>query len=128
VPGEAFGPLDSSGTLPLRDFGLVRPERYRRKAQFEPHPQLVVLSTRGDGPEQWLRAGQALQRVLLTATVRGVAAQPVTQALESPRLRALITHRDSGRYAQMILRIGYGLPAAQTPRRLLPDVLPDWDA
>ncbi|WP_262402641.1 hypothetical protein [Actinomadura sp. CNU-125] len=33
----------------------------------------ALLTTRGDSPAEWLRAGQALQRVLLTGTVRSVS-------------------------------------------------------
>ena len=34
----------------------------------------AALSTRGDGPQAWLRTGQAVQRVILTAAARAVAA------------------------------------------------------
>jgi hypothetical protein len=71
VPTDAIGPWDVLETLPLRDFGLVHPEQPRHEARFEPDPTLVVLYTTGDTPAEWLRAGQALQRVLLTATVLG---------------------------------------------------------
>ncbi|MFI0356842.1 hypothetical protein [Actinomadura sp. 9N407] len=36
-------------------------------------PGRAVLTTRGAGPIDWLRAGQALQRVLLTSAARSVA-------------------------------------------------------
>ena len=39
-----------------------------RRATFEPEPALLVLATRGDQWLDWVLAGQALQRVLLTAT------------------------------------------------------------
>src|SRR5262249_44147159 len=84
------GPGDALEALPLRDFGLTHPTEPRRAARFEPDPTLVVLSTAGDGPEAWLRAGQALERVLLTATVRGLASTPMTQPLEIPALRELV--------------------------------------
>ena len=51
-------------------------------ARFERRPQLLVLSTDGDRPLDWLRAGQALQHALLTATRYGVAASFLTQPLE----------------------------------------------
>ena len=47
--------------------------------RFERRPQLMVLSTDGDRPLDWLRAGQALQRALLTATHHGVSASFLTQ-------------------------------------------------
>src|SRR5438477_45265 len=45
VPRAAFGPWDALETLPLRDFGLTRPDEPRRSAHFEARPTLVVLST-----------------------------------------------------------------------------------
>ena len=56
------------------------PPRY---AWFEEHPQLAVLSTRAAGPDGWLAAGQALERVWLTATSRGISVSPLTQPLET---------------------------------------------
>jgi nitroreductase len=123
VPLDAYGPLDANGTFPVRDFGLARPDRYRRSVPFERHPQLVLLCTRGDDRRQWLHAGQAMQRVLLTATVRGVSTQPMTQALEFDDLRASLADPASGLVAQLVLRIGYGLPTAPSPRRPLSDLL-----
>jgi nitroreductase len=121
VPRTTFGPWDALETLPLRDFGLTRPDDPRRRAHFEAHPTLVLLSTKADTPQQWLRAGQALERVLLTATVRGLATTPLTQPLELPRLRKLLT--DGTGVPQVILRIGYGPATAASPRRPLSDVV-----
>jgi len=84
---------------------------------------VLVLRTTGDAPRDWVRAGQAMQRVLLTATVRGVATTPMTQALEVPDIRRLLTDPTRHRYPQLILRVGYGRPAAATPRRPLAEVL-----
>jgi nitroreductase len=123
IPVTAFGPLDARRVLPLRDFGVTRPELPRREATFEPYPTIALLYTFGDGADQWLRAGQALQRVLLTATVRGLAATPMTQPLEAPHLRDLLVDTTQGMAAQVILRLGYGPPTVGTPRRPLTDVL-----
>ncbi|TMM39892.1 MAG: nitroreductase [Actinobacteria bacterium] len=123
VPQAAFGPWDALETLPLRDFGLTRRTEPRRGAHFEAHPTLVVLSTAGDTPQQWLRAGQALERVLLTATVQGLATTPLSQPLELPRLRLLMTDRDVSAYPQVVLRIGYGPAGVPSPRRPLDDVV-----
>jgi nitroreductase len=126
VPAQAFGPRDPDDEVPpVRDFGLTQPQRRRRQAHFEPDPTVAVLDTVGDRPADWLRAGQALERVLLTATVRGLAATPMTQPLESPELRPLLTDVRAGRFAQVILRLGYAPPAAPVPRRPLDEVLID---
>jgi len=117
LPPYAVGYLDKGGVVPLRNFRIAPSDTPVRRALFEPRPCIVMLSTRGDKPWHWLRAGQALQRVLLTATVRGLAAQPMTQALEQPDLRGQLTDVDDGWHAQMVLRLGYGRPAPVTPRR-----------
>jgi nitroreductase len=85
---------------------------------------LVLLFTAGDGPADWMRAGAALQRVLLTATVRGLAATPLSQMLEVPKLRGLLADTVIGQVAQSVLRIGYATtPAPPTPRRPVEDVI-----
>jgi nitroreductase len=123
VPPQAFGPWDALEALPLRDFGLTQPQLRRRSERFEPYPTIAVLSTDGDTTAHWLRSGQALQRVLLTATVHGLATTPMSQPLEIPVLRELITDTRTGRWAQVILRLGYAQPTVPTPRRPLADVL-----
>lgn len=122
VPAWSFGPTDDWDVLPIRDFGLTHADVPRRQARFESAPTMVVLYTRGDSPLQWLRAGQAMERVLLTATVRGVSNTPMTAPTELPELRALLSDDDT-RVAQIILRLGYGDPVPPTPRRRLRDVL-----
>jgi nitroreductase len=120
VPAAVFGPLSGLLGLPLRDFGLAQPGP-RPVADFETRPTVAVLYAR-DTPAQWLRAGQALQRVLLTATVRGVSTTLMTQPLENPTLRDRLTGV-AGR-PQVILRLGYAQHAvARTPRRPLGDVV-----
>jgi nitroreductase len=123
VPPQAFGPWAALETLPLRDYGLTQPQLQRHDEPFEPYPTILVLSTNGDSPHQWVRAGQALQRALLVATVHDLAATPMSQPLEIPELRDLVTNTRSGRWAQVILRVGYGPPTAVTPRRPLREVL-----
>jgi nitroreductase len=123
IPARSFGPTDDTGVLPMRDFGLAHADVPRRQARFEAAPTIVVLYTAADGPIQWLRAGQAMERVLLTATVRGVSNTPMTAPTEVPELRDLLTDTHDGRVAQVILRLGYGDPCPPTPRRPLADVV-----
>ena len=120
VPAAVFGPRSGLLGLPLRDFGLARPGP-RPVADFETKPTIALLYA-GDTPAQWLRAGQALQRVLLTAAVRGVAVSLMTQPLENPKLRKRLCGV-AGR-PQVILRLGYAQRAVSgTPRRPLSDVV-----
>ncbi|MDR7276122.1 Acg family FMN-binding oxidoreductase [Catenuloplanes atrovinosus] len=118
VPESAFGAPDARRRIPGRWCGAGRP------VPFEAAPTLAVLTTAYDGPRAWVDAGQALQRVLLTAAVYGLSAQPLQQALEVPELRARVNARFGGRRVQAVLRIGRATVApAATPRRPVPDLL-----
>jgi hypothetical protein len=71
-------------------------------------PDVVVMGTEGDDRYAWLLAGRALGRVLLLATVEGLAASPLTQALDWPATRTQLQSRLSlVGHPQMLLRMGY---------------------
>jgi nitroreductase len=123
IPPTAIGPWDALERLPVRDFGLTRSPQWRTTERFEPHPTITVLSTCGDGPMQWVQSGQALQRVLLTATVLHLATTPISQPVEIPAIRELLTDTVTDQWAQMVVRLGYGPPAAASPRRPLSEIL-----
>jgi nitroreductase len=79
---------------------------------------VVLLSTRDDLRPGWLLAGQALQRLLLYATARGVDAAFHTQPLELVIARELIREEfTEGMYPQMLLRLGCGGQVTASPRR-----------
>jgi hypothetical protein len=82
-----------------------------------------VLYSRGDEPADWLRSGHALQRVLLTATARGVATSLLTQATEVPPLRVELAAPGEPHRAQAVIRFGYARPGSGTPRRPMSEVL-----
>ncbi|MFC4070022.1 nitroreductase family protein [Actinoplanes subglobosus] len=90
---------------------------------FGPQTTIAVLATRGDSRLDWLRAGQALQRVLLTATLLGLATTPISQPVEVPAVRRALTGPAADVRAQMVLRVGYGRVAGRSPRRPLDEVL-----
>ncbi|MFJ2112546.1 MULTISPECIES: Acg family FMN-binding oxidoreductase [unclassified Streptomyces] len=124
VPDYALGPRKRGGAAPTRDFAGRTAHPGRPLADFEKHPHLALLSTPADGPADWLRAGQALELVLLTATLHGLVASFATQAIERPDLRWLLRDPVSGAgHAQMILRLGYGPRGPRTPRRPVREVL-----
>ncbi|MFK0113436.1 Acg family FMN-binding oxidoreductase [Streptomyces sp. NPDC091217] len=119
VPPEAIGPQDYLGRVPMRDFGAHRHPAVLPARSFEPRPVLAVLSTAHDRRTDWLRAGQALEHVLLVATAHGIRTSLLHQALEWPDLRAQLTRiPDDGRvHAQMLIRLGYGPQGPASPRR-----------
>ncbi|RBY79072.1 nitroreductase [Blastococcus sp. TF02-09] len=90
-------------------------------------PTVVLMGTDGDDRHSWLQAGRALGRVLVVATSHGVAASPLTQALDWPATRARLRTRLSlVGHPQMLLRMGYpqeGVPVAVSGRRPVDEVL-----
>jgi hypothetical protein len=85
APIRDFRPCTDPGTEGADEAGGSGGQQDRGKAKtprFERRPQLMVLSTDSDRPLDWLRAGQSLQRALLTATRYGVSASFLTQPLE----------------------------------------------
>lgn len=122
VPPAAFGPRPELAALPLRDFDLAHTTD-RRVARFEADPTIAVLYTAGDSMRDWLDAGQALERVLLTATAHGLSSTPMTQVIEVPRLRRLLDAPEEPSTVQSIVRLGYAGRGPRTSRRPLADVL-----
>jgi nitroreductase len=90
------------------------------------HPELLLLTTSGDEPVDWVRGGMALSALLLEGTELGLAAQPLGQvtdvAYERARLRQDL--RLVG-VPQLLLRVGRARveTGLQTPRRPVESVL-----
>ncbi|WP_051855735.1 Acg family FMN-binding oxidoreductase [Streptomyces sp. NRRL B-1347] len=128
VPAEACMFHPDCVALAGRDFtGLTRRRATARPRETWPARTglMVVLTTPHDTHQDWLRAGQALQRVLLCAAGHGFAAGFHSQPLEFADLRALVrTLAPSGQHPQMVLRLGRIGWQARTPRRSVAEVLP----
>ncbi|MFI1815310.1 Acg family FMN-binding oxidoreductase [Streptomyces sp. NPDC020422] len=124
IPAYAFGPRQYDVTAPVRDFDAPRRVSGRPAAPFEKDPQIALLGTPGDTPREWLRAGQAMQRVLLQATRDGLSTSLMSQPLEWPELRSLARDPDSTMgFVHMVFRLGYGPRGRATPRRPVSEVL-----
>ena len=83
-----------------------------------------LLTTAADRQVDWVNAGQALQRILLTASTCGAAVALHSQPAELPRLREFIrTQLSDGAYPQLVLRIGMVIQVAVSVRRDPEDVL-----
>ena len=88
------------------------------------HPTVLLLSSPSDTPFDWIQAGRALSALLLLATELGVVAQPIGQVLDLPASRReLALALGTVGSPQMLLRLGRGQAAPQTPRRAVADVL-----
>ncbi|TAK70299.1 MAG: nitroreductase [Actinomycetota bacterium] len=112
--------------LPLRDFDSSGHGGLPVSTGSAADETLLLLCTNGDNPWPWLRAGQALERVLLEATRQGYVASPVTQVIEVRRTRAMIVAELGLQVApQILLRVGRAWPTPASRRRRLADVLTD---
>lgn len=121
IPSWALPARPARAPAPVRDADLLAaaPSRVAR-ADYERHPQLAVLTTEHDEPGDWLRAGEALQHVLLVATLNGLSASFLYQVIERDDMLgggARTWPWPWPEHPQMIIRLGYGHPAVPTPRR-----------
>jgi len=83
-----------------------------------------LLTTTADRPADWVNAGQALQRILLTASTAGAAVALHSQPLELPWLREFIrTQLSDDAYPHLVLRFGLVTQVAVSVRRDPEDVL-----
>jgi len=114
------GRPDPDERLRRRDFGARLGTPIRR---YESDPCLAVLSSDGSGRHQELRAGQALQHVLLRATAAGVTSSLFSQPIEVSSARARLATLCGGGTPQMVVRLGFGVAHDPTPRRPIEDVV-----
>jgi hypothetical protein len=83
-----------------------------------------LLTTAADQPADWIQAGQALQRILLTASVCGAAVALHSQPLELPWLREFLrTQLSDDACPHLVLRVGLVTQVALSVRRDPGDVL-----
>jgi len=119
IPAHAF-PASSGpqrGRLPQRDFDLGR-DLGLLPADGPPPAVTAVLLTPSDGRADWLRAGQALHRLLAHAASRWAFASLYTQPLEATAIRSLIKDRLALPGApQMLMQLGLARTTRSTARR-----------
>ena len=118
----------SGDEIPLRDFDTRGTGRLPADTASTRRQTILVVGTADDDPMSWLRAGEAVQRMLLEIARRGYAAGPMTQALDVPETRdALAGELGLSFYPQFLMRVGRAHPTAPTPRRAVADVLVEVD-
>ncbi|MGZ4656090.1 MAG: Acg family FMN-binding oxidoreductase [Blastococcus sp.] len=138
VPLEAVSaddPRSRPSNWLIRDFVVGEREQHLFQPSGDPdapppaveRPTVVLMGTDGDDRYAWLQSGRALGRVLLRATDAGLAASPLTQALDWPVTRSQMQSRLSlVGHPQMLLRMGYppeGPVGAVSGRRPVDEVL-----
>jgi hypothetical protein len=125
VAAHAGGPLpEPQDTWVLRDFTAGTGPTRVPGGDFEEEPLIAVLTPHLSGAYGDLQAGQALQRVLLTATSLGVACSFVSQLIEVDHVREELRRMiGATRPPSAVLRLGYGWPLLHTERRPVHDLL-----
>jgi nitroreductase len=123
VPGTAFGTRPTASGPPVRDFTVAMPWVQRAQQHFQDELWLVITTERDD-PAGWIAAGQALERLWLTATAAGLAASFLNQVLEVPPLRReLRDYLGVVGYPQAVLRAGAANPSFGAGRRPLDEMV-----
>lgn len=128
VPALAVPRVDGSSQddIPIRDFDTQGKGGLPAATHSSRNQTLALLCTAGDSPAEWVRAGEALERVLLEITRHGYSASPLTQVTEVPSARLQL--RNELRlvaYPHVLLRIGRAPITPASRRRRLVDVLVD---
>ena len=126
IPAYAFPASLPSlrGRLALRDFDLGRGWGQLDGAGGSPPAVTAVLTTNGDDRADWMRAGQALHRLLVHAASRWVFASLHTQPLEYAPLRAQIRAQlGLCGEPQVVLQFGRADIAPVTARRPIGELL-----
>lgn len=122
---ERTGPrVDVVGRHAVSMHGLhSRDNRVRHPSRNQ---TVAALCTNGDSAAEWLRAGEALERVLLEITRQGYSADTLTQVIELPSTRSQLRRelRLVG-YPHLLLRIGRSPMGPSSRRRRLADVSVD---
>jgi len=122
VPRRAAGLApEPQDLIAMRDLG----GQSRTPGQeYESAPLIGVLGCYGSTRRDDLCAGQALERVLLTATACGLVTSLVSQPIEVSQVREQLRLglRRNGA-PEMILRAGYGVLGFSPPRRPIDEVL-----
>jgi nitroreductase len=78
--------------------------------------QYAVFFTDQDGPLDWIRAGEALSAVLLTATALGLGTAPMSDVTELSVTREQLRHLLAGiGVPQLAVRIGLAPPGTPPP-------------
>jgi nitroreductase len=113
-------------SVPVRDFAPFGGPAQPAGSHTDNGALYAVIFTNEDDPLAWLRAGEALSAVLLTATASGLGTAPISDVTELAVTRERLRRMLSGiGIAQLAVRIGHAPPGAPpaAPRRTPDEVI-----
>lgn len=129
MPGYAHGVTGDIashlGPFLIRTFDIGKGQAAKDKELATGSPVLAVLGTGADEPLNWIKTGQALERILLRARADNIWTTFMNQPIEVPELRPKLLQalgRATG-FPQLLMRMGYGKEVKPTPRREIDDVI-----
>lgn len=129
MPGYAHGMTydiaSHLGPFLIRTFDMGKGQAAKDKELATGSPVLAVLGTDADEPLNWIKTGQALERILLRARADNIWTTFMNQPIEVPELRPKLLQalgRATG-FPQLLMRMGYGKEVKPTPRREIDDVI-----
>jgi hypothetical protein len=126
VPASAvpYGRGQAATDLPIRDFDPRGMGWLPADPESDRNQCLLLLASASNDQASWLRAGEALERVLLIATREAYAASPFSQIIEVAETnRRLRQQLGLDVYPQLLLRMGRAPAASTVPRRPLEEML-----
>ncbi len=106
--------------VPVRDFAVDTSPGLDAGEGDDHGARYAILYGDDDSPAAWLRAGEALSAVLLTAVVERISTSPMTDVLEVDRPRRLVQGLLPHGRPYLLLRLGVPLTTDApplTPRR-----------
>ncbi|GIJ48103.1 NAD(P)H nitroreductase [Virgisporangium aliadipatigenens] len=123
LPGYT-APAPAARPVPVRDLAATGPETatiHDAPPDADRFARYLIVHTENEDPVAWLDAGEALSAVLLTATVEGLSASPMSDLVEVPASRQILRELLGGLgHAAIVVRVGiteHRRPTATTPRR-----------
>lgn len=130
VPAFAVPHVDAGAEddVPIRDFDTRGMGWLPTRTRSSLNQCLLLLGALEDNRMAWLRAGEALERMLLEIARRGYAASPLTQVIEVARTNELLRQElRLTMHPHVLLRVGHASATPATRRRRLVDVLTEAD-
>lgn len=116
IPAEAIPDRAPETTVPGRDFGQTG--ALPISGGHDRYATYAILYADGDEPIDWLRGGEALSAMWLTATEAGLTLVPLSAAVEIPvtrqALRGLLSNLGE---PLLVVRLGVGDPEHAGPPR-----------
>ncbi|MEH0828121.1 MULTISPECIES: Acg family FMN-binding oxidoreductase [unclassified Micromonospora] len=114
LPPEVLPQQQPQTTVPGRDFG--RPGTLPVGPGHDKAAVYALLYGDEDEPDSWLRAGEALSALWLTATRLGVSVVPLSAVVEVPGTRQTLRQLLSGLgFPYLVVRLGIADPAHAGP-------------